>query len=60
VFGEVANENVAALTDVTGREKLILAILAIAVLALGVYPAPLIEVIEPTLANVLEQVTAAR
>jgi NADH-quinone oxidoreductase subunit M len=60
VFGEVANENVAALTDVTGREKLILAILAIAVLALGVYPAPLIEVIEPTLANLLEQVTAAR
>ncbi|RFA30579.1 NADH-quinone oxidoreductase subunit M [Alkalilimnicola ehrlichii] len=60
VYGEVANDKVAALEDVTIREKLILGILAIAVLALGLWPAPLIEVMEPTLANLLEQVMVAR
>ncbi len=58
VYGEVANDQVAKLTDVCGREKLILGILAVAVLGLGVYPAPLIEVMEPTLAHLLEQVVA--
>lgn len=45
IFGEVANENVAKLKDVNGREILILAILAIAVLGMGLYPQGFISII---------------
>jgi len=38
VFGEVANANVAELKDVNKREFLVLAILAICVLGMGLYP----------------------
>jgi NADH-quinone oxidoreductase subunit M len=38
LFGEVANTHVAELKDVTAREFLILAILALAVLGMGLYP----------------------
>lgn len=40
VFGDVANDHVDQLTDVTPREFLILAVLAVAVLGMGVYPRP--------------------
>ncbi|AUH52461.1 NADH-quinone oxidoreductase subunit M [Chromobacterium sp. ATCC 53434] len=43
IFGEVANEHVAELTDVNKREFLVLAILAIAVLGMGLYPLPFVE-----------------
>ena len=48
IFGEVANERVAGLQDINRREFAVLAILAVPVLLLGVWPAPLIEVIEPS------------
>lgn len=60
MYGEVANEKVAALLDVDVREKVVLGALAVAVLWLGLYPAPLVEVMEPTLANLLEIVIAGR
>ena len=44
VFGEVANDKVAALKDINNREFFILGVLAIAVLWLGLWPAPLLEV----------------
>ena len=37
-FGDVANDHVKALTDINSREFLMLALLAIAVLWMGVYP----------------------
>jgi len=58
MYGEVANEQVAALQDVDNRERLVLGILAIAVLWLGLYPGPLIQVMEPSLANLLDIVIA--
>ncbi|MEX0731876.1 MAG: NADH-quinone oxidoreductase subunit M [Aquisalimonadaceae bacterium] len=58
MYGEVANDKVAALQDVDAREKLVLGTLAVAVLWLGLYPGPLVEVMEPTLANLLEIVAA--
>jgi NADH-quinone oxidoreductase subunit M len=54
IFGEVAN--VAALTDINTREFIILGVLAIAVLALGVWPAPLTEVMHATVDNLLQHV----
>ena len=49
LYGEVANAEVAALQDLDRREFLVLGILAVAVLALGLWPQPLIEAMEPTL-----------
>ncbi len=56
VFGDVANEGVASLKDVDSREFFYLAVLAAGVLLLGVWPAPLLEVMEVTLASLLEHV----
>ncbi len=53
VFGAVANDQVAALSDVNGREFFVLAVSAVAVLALGIYPRPLTELMEPTLRHLL-------
>jgi NADH-quinone oxidoreductase subunit M len=49
VYGEVHNETVDRLTDVTPRERLLLGTLAVVIVAVGVYPAPLVEVMEPSL-----------
>lgn len=55
LFGEVANDGVAALMDINRREFTILAILAVAVLALGLYPAPLVDVMHVTVDNLVQQ-----
>ncbi len=55
-YGEVANDKVAALEDVDTREKIVLGALAVAVLWLGLWPAPLINIMEPSLAHLLEVV----
>ena len=60
VFGEVANDNVAKLEDVNSREFLFLGLLAGAVLLLGLWPAPLLEVMEPTIANLVENVAISK
>ena len=56
IFGEVANDNVAALKDVNKREFFILGVLAVAVLALGLWPAPLLDVMHATVDHLIEQV----
>ena len=60
IFGEVANEGVASLTDIGGREFWMLVILAVAVLALGVWPAPLIDAMEVSLANLLDHISQSK
>ena len=60
VFGPVANDQVAALEDVNKREILVLGSLAAAVLILGLWPAPLIEVMEPTIQNLVEHVQVSK
>jgi NADH-quinone oxidoreductase subunit M len=60
IFGEVANENVAALTDVNAREFIVLGVLAVAVLLLGLWPAPLLEAMRPTVENLVLQITASK
>jgi NADH-quinone oxidoreductase subunit M len=56
IFGDIANDNVAALTDINKREFLFLAILAIAVLGLGLWPDPLVEVMHPTIENLINHI----
>jgi NADH-quinone oxidoreductase subunit M len=55
IFGPVANSHVAQLTDLNGREFLVLGVLAAAVLLLGVYPAPLLNVMEVSVHHLVQQ-----
>jgi NADH-quinone oxidoreductase subunit M len=55
IFGEVANAKVAALTDLNGREFLVLGALAVAVLIVGVWPAPLLDVMRASTQHLAEQ-----
>ncbi len=60
VFGEVGNEQVAQLQDINGREALILGSLAAVVLLFGIWPAPLVEVMQATLENLVAHVTVSK
>lgn len=60
MFGEVANPNVAALKDINGREALVLGIFAIAVLALGLYPKPLTDMMHTSIAHLATQIAATK
>ncbi len=60
VFGAIANEHVAALSDVNAREFLILGLLALMVLWLGIWPAPLLDVMHASVANLLEHVAVSK
>ncbi|HEX6995632.1 MAG TPA: NADH-quinone oxidoreductase subunit M [Gammaproteobacteria bacterium] len=60
VYGEVGNEHVAAMPDLDRRELFILGVLAVSVLLLGVWPAPLVDAMDATLANLLEQVMQSK
>ena len=60
VFGEVGNEGVASLQDIGPREYFMLVVLAIAVLFLGVWPAPLMDLMEQTLGHLLEHVSQSK
>jgi len=60
IFGAVANEAVAALTDINGRERLVLGTLAVAVLALGVLPNPLFEVMHASVEALLNHVSKGK
>jgi len=60
VYGKVANEHVAGLTDIDGREFLVLASLAIGVLAIGVYPLPITDVMHASVNNLLEHVAHSK
>lgn len=60
LFGEIANEKVEKLKDANGREILVLSILAAAVLFFGIYPAPLLDVMSPSVENLLQHVMQSK
>ena len=60
VFGDVANANVAALEDVSAREFWMLMVLAVAVLAVGVWPNPVVQAMDQTLGSVLTHVVQSK
>ena len=60
VFGEVANEGVAGLRDVNRREAIVLGALAAAVLLVGLWPAPLLEVMGPSVEHLLDHVSRTK
>jgi NADH-quinone oxidoreductase subunit M len=60
VFGKVANDQVAVLTDITSRETLIFALLALCVLGMGLYPLPFTEVMHASVNNLLAHVAQSK
>lgn len=56
IFGAVIHPAVEEMKDIGGREILILAILAVAVLGMGLYPLPLMEVMHTTVDDLLVHV----
>jgi NADH-quinone oxidoreductase subunit M len=60
IFGEVANDKVAALKDINGREFLVLGALAVAVLLVGLWPAPLLDVMRATTQHLAEQLLVSK
>jgi NADH-quinone oxidoreductase subunit M len=60
IFGPVANNHVAELTDLNGREFLILSVLAVGVLLLGLWPAPLLDVMRGSIHHLVEQMLSTK
>lgn len=60
LFGEVANDNVASMKDINSREFLFLAILALGVILLGVWPNPLLDVMHATIEHLITQAAATK
>ena len=60
IFGAVANSHVAALSDIGAREFLVLGLLAIAVLAMGLWPFPFADVLHSSVDGLLNHVTYSK
>jgi NADH-quinone oxidoreductase subunit M len=60
IYGEVANDKVAALTDLNGREFLVLGALAVAVLLVGLWPAPLLDAMRATTLHLAQQLLVSK
>jgi NADH-quinone oxidoreductase subunit M len=60
LYGKVANENVAKLEDINRREFLFLAILAVAVLIVGIWPNPLLEVMHTSVENLVQHASISK
>ena len=60
ILGDVANAHVAELKDVSLREALVLGGFAACVLALGVYPKPLTDLMEPSIAQLAMQLANSK
>ena len=59
-LGPVVNDDVKNLTDINGREFLMLAMLASAVLWMGVYPKPFTDVMDVSVAQLLKHVAVSK
>jgi NADH-quinone oxidoreductase subunit M len=59
-LGAVANDDVKGLTDINAREFLMLALLAVAVLYMGIYPKPFTDVMDVSVAELLKHVALSK
>ncbi len=60
LFGEVKNEGVANLKDLNAREGVVLGSLAVLVLLLGIWPAPVVDVLHSAVDNLLQHVVISK
>ncbi|CAK0751519.1 NADH-quinone oxidoreductase subunit M [Gammaproteobacteria bacterium] len=56
VFGPIGNDHIAALTDISRREFVILGVLALFVLLVGLWPAPLIDMMRESIGHLVDQI----
>ena len=59
-LGPVVNDDVKKLSDINAREFLMLALLAVAVLWMGVYPKPFTDVMNTSVAQLLQHVAVSK
>jgi NADH-quinone oxidoreductase subunit M len=60
IFGEIGNSRVAELSDANARELLVLGLLAVAVLWMGVYPAPLTEIMHSSVNDLIKHLAVSK
>jgi NADH-quinone oxidoreductase subunit M len=60
LYGEVVNTNVSELTDINNREFFVLMVLAISVLIVGIWPAPLVDMMSVSIENLLLQISNSK
>jgi NADH-quinone oxidoreductase subunit M len=60
IFGAVTNHHVEELTDLNAREVLIMTILAICVLAMGLYPLPFSDILHASVNDLLVHVAHSK
>ncbi|MDA1107013.1 MAG: NADH-quinone oxidoreductase subunit M [Proteobacteria bacterium] len=60
IFGAVANDGVASLKDMNAREALVLGVLAVAVLGLGLWPAPVLDIMHPSVQHLLQHIMQSK
>jgi len=54
MFGDIGNEQVAQLKDLVTRENIVMIVLALMVLGFGLYPAPLLDIMEPSIKHLID------
>jgi NADH-quinone oxidoreductase subunit M len=60
IFGDVANHHVAELKDINKREFIFLALLAVAVLSMGIYPKPYTDVMHTSVNDLTRHVAKSK
>ena len=60
IWGEVTNPAVAAMPDINAREWIVLGTFAAGVLLIGVWPKPLTDLMEPSIAQLVGQLAATK
>jgi NADH-quinone oxidoreductase subunit M len=60
ILGPVANDHVAQMQDLNPREFLVLGVIALAVLLLGVFPGPMLQMMEASTQHLLQQIVASK
>jgi NADH-quinone oxidoreductase subunit M len=60
VFGAIGNHHVEEMEDLSGREFAFLAVLAVCVLAMGIYPFPFTDVMHSSVNELLKHVAAGK
>lgn len=60
MYGEVANKNVEELQDLNTREFAVLGILAVAVILMGIWPAPVVDMMAASVEQLVEQVSGTK
>ena len=60
IFGAIGNDHVAALKDISSREGVFLVALALAVLVMGLWPKPFLDVMHVSVDHLLKQVMTSK